>query len=411
MRAGPISPAVRLAPAHARCPPVIALRPAWLWTGTELVRAPTLVLEDDGTVSFDARGLPVEDLGGIVLPGLVNAHTHLELAGTPTPTGQGIVPWVGALRGGPPPSEGQARFGAAVAWTSGTALVGDITNTGLSRRALADGPVEGVVFDEVLGIDRVEVPDVPCLTPHAPHSTHPAIVRAAAARAAAANDSASWDGRGPAPARNAHPGNPETPSLPRWSLHCDEDPDERAFLLDHTGRWPAVMRALGRDLGAFPPTGRTPVAHLHDLGVLSERALLVHLTLTRGADLDTIAETGARAVLCVRSNQHITGALPDAPGLIARGVPIALGTDSLASCPDLDLLAEAAAARKAFPEVPSAVWARALTAGGAEALARGDHGRVVAGGRAPLLHVRLPDTSDPLATLLDGTRWQRQWVT
>ena len=70
-------------------------------------------------------------------------------------------------------------------------LVGDITNTGLSRRALLDGPVEGVVFDEVLGIDRVEVPDVPCLTPHAPHSTHPAIVRAAAARALAASTSGS----------------------------------------------------------------------------------------------------------------------------------------------------------------------------------------------------------------------------
>ncbi len=367
---------------------MIAFRPAWLWTGTELVRAPTLVVDDDGTVSFDARGLPVEEIGGIVLPGLVNAHTHLELAATPTPRGLGIVPWVGALRGGPPPSEGQARFGVALAWTSGTALVGDITNTGLSRRALADGPVEGVVFDEVLGIDRVEVPDVPCLTPHAPHSTHPAVVRAAAARAAAADA-----------------------ATPRWSVHCDEDPDERAFLHDHSGRWPGVMRALGRDLGAFPPTGRTPVAHLYDLGVLSERALLVHLTLTRARDLDTIAETGARAVLCVRSNQHITGALPDAVGLLARGVSLALGTDSLASCPDLDLLAEAAAARAAFPEVAPAAWVRALTAGGAEALARRDHGRVVVGGRAPLLHVRIRDTTDPLAVLLDGTRWHRQWLT
>ena len=376
---------------------MIAFRPAWLWTGDALVRAPTLVLDDDGTVGFDARGLPVEEIGGIVLPGLVNAHTHLELASMPTPRGLGIVPWVGALRGGPPPDEGQARLGAALAWTSGTALVGDITNTGLSRRAIADGPVEGVVFDEVLGIDRLEVPDVSCLTPHAPHSTHPGIVRAAAARALAASTSGSS-------------GSPGSPEVPRWSLHCDEDPDERAFLLDHSGRWPGVMRALGRDLGAFPPPGRTPVAYLHALGVLSERALLVHLTLTRGADLDTIAETGARAVLCVRSNQHITGGLPDAAGLIARGVPLALGTDSLASCPDLDLLAEAAAARAAFPDVPPAAWVRAMTLGGAEALAREDQGRVVSGGRAPLLHVRVADGADPLAALLDGTRWRRHWL-
>ncbi len=377
-------------------PEPVAFRPAWLWTGDELLRAPTVVLED-GRVRFEARGLPVVDLDGIVLPGLVNAHTHLELAATPTPRGQGIVPWVGALRNGPPPSDGTAVAGVAQSWAFGTALVGDVTNTGASRHVLADGPVEGVVFHEVLGIDVLTAPDVDGLSPHAPHSTHPALVNAAAARAA------------------RHPDG-------RFSVHCDEDPDERAFLLDHSGRWPAIMARLGRDLGAFPPTGLTPVAHLDALGALSPHALLVHLTLTRGEDLDTVATRGARVALCPRSNLHITGGLPDAAGLLARGVPVALGTDSLASSPDLDLLAEAASARASFPDVDPVHWLRAITSAGADALGRRDHGRIVEGHPAALLHVSVhgaggvPPATPPLpgdivAALFDGTRWRRRWLT
>jgi hypothetical protein len=81
-----------------------------------------------------------------------------------------------------------------------------------------------------------------------------------------------------------------------------------------------------------------------------------------------VAAAGATAVLCPRSNLHITGRLPPARGLLARGVPLALGTDSLASAPDLDLLAEAATLHKALPDVDPTVWLRALTAGGAALL-------------------------------------------
>jgi cytosine/adenosine deaminase-related metal-dependent hydrolase len=170
------------------------------------------------------------------------------------------------------------------------------------------------------------------------------------------------------------------------------------------------MRALGRDLGAFPPPGVSPVAHLDALGVLSPQALLVHLTLTRGEDLDRVARTGARAVLCPRSNLHITGRLPDAEGILARGIPLALGTDSLASCPDLDVLAEAACARERFPEVPPARWLEAITAGGAEVLGVAGMGIVEEGTAAPLLHVEIPETETPVERLLDGTRWRRSWV-
>jgi cytosine/adenosine deaminase-related metal-dependent hydrolase len=151
----------------------------------------------------------------------------------------------------------------------------------------------------------------------------------------------------------------------------------------------------------------SPAAYLHGLGVLDRRALLVHAVLTRDADLDLIA--GARVCLCVRSNLHITGRLPDVPGLLARGIPLAVGTDSLASSPDLDPLAEAVALRRAFPDVPIAVWMRALTEGGADALGL-PLGRIAEGLAPGLLLVDVPDGEDPLDTLLSGTPWPRRWL-
>ena len=76
-------------------------------------------------------------------------------------------------------------------------------------------------------------------------------------------------------------------------------------------------------------------------------------------------EAGATAVLCPRSNLHIGGRLPDVPALLADGVALALGTDSLASCPDLSVFGEVATLAARFPAVPALVWLEAATHGGA----------------------------------------------
>jgi cytosine/adenosine deaminase-related metal-dependent hydrolase len=380
-----------------------AYRPDWLWTGTELVRAPVVTVEADGRVGTAAGGVPLQELRGVLLPGLVNAHVHLDLPATDTPSGQGFLPWLRGLRGGAGPSAETAAANARAALAYGTAAVGDISNTGMAEPAARAAGLQGRFFREVLGIDLTEPPDVPLLTPHAPHSTHPAIVRAAAARAAA-------EGR-------------------TWSVHFDEDPEEAAFLREGGGAWPAVLRMLGRDLDAFPVPGLSPAAYLSALGVLDARALLVHAACTRGADLDLLAASGAHVCLCVRSNLHIGGRLPDVPGLLARGVPIALGTDSLASSPDLDPLAEAAACRRAFPDVPAETWLRAITAGAADALALEALGRIAPGAAPGLLLVEVPDPASApdgaggrcggaepprprsvVERLLDGTRWTRRWL-
>lgn len=351
-----------------------AWRPAWAWTPDGLVRAPEIAVDAGGRL-VPASGLPVEDRGGLLIPGMINAHTHLELGPVATTPRIGLFNWVMQMRAGGPPTAAQAGRGVYAAVKAGTAAIGEITNTGLSVAALTAAHMPARVFHEVFGID-LETPP-PGTTPHAPHTTHPNVIRAAATREA-------------------------------WSIHFDEDPEERAFLLDGTGVWPAYMRAVGRRMEAFAVPGLSPAAYLAGLGVLDRRALLVHATLTRDADLDLVA--GARICLCPRSNLHITGGLPDVPGILARGIPIAVGTDSLASTPDLDPLAEAVALRRAFPEVEPAIWLRALTEGGADALSL-PLGRLRVGEAPGLLLVELPETDDPLGLLFDGTPWRRRWLT
>jgi cytosine/adenosine deaminase-related metal-dependent hydrolase len=354
-----------------------AYRPAWAWTPEGLVRAPVIAVDERGFIC-DAAGLPVEDRPGLLVPGFVNAHTHLELPSVATARGVGFVAWVQQFRAGPPPSAAQAGRGVYAAIKAGTAAVGEITNNGFSMPAIAAARMPARVFSEVFGIDVEVPPAVPArLTPHAPHSTHPNIVRAAA-------------------------------SLPGpWSIHFDEDPEEAEWLRSGTGAWRPYLERSKRRFEAFQIPGLSPAAYLASLGVLDRRALLVHATCTRGTDLDTIA--AARVCLCVRSNLHITGRLPDVPGMLDRGIPLAIGTDSLASSPDLDPLAEAVALRRAFPGIALPVWLHALTEGGADALDL-PVGRLVAGTAPGLLLVDVPAGEDPVGALLDGTLWPRRWL-
>lgn len=265
------------------------------------------------------------------MAGNVNAHVHLEIAGPMTARGLGLPAWVAALRSGPPPSGETALTNALAVAATGTTAVVDIGNLGGGGKAMKAAGLAGLALHEVFGIDRPHGLDgVEDGTPHAPYSTHPGIVRAAG-----------FSGR-------------------RWSIHLDEDPNERDFLRDGSGLWPDILRRFGRDLSGWSPPGLTPVRWLDSLGVLGPKALLVHCTLTQPDDLALVAERGASICICPRSNLHITGRLPDVPAMFAHGVRVLVGTDSLASCPDLDVRNEVEVLRDAFPGVSEARWQRCL---------------------------------------------------
>ena len=369
---------------------VRAIRPRWYWDGSVAHASPVLGIAADGTLA-DPAGLPVEDVDGVLLPGLVNAHTHLEVAAVPRPEARGFLPWLAALKtaGGAYTGSDAERFlqpaveRARALRAAGTSVVGDISNTGLTAKLIRDAGMTGVCFHESIGIDVPSHPVLPDTipVPHAVYSTHPSWIAACARRFP--------------PGQNPLGQNPLGPAS--WSIHVDEDPFEEEFLRGE-GTWPGMLRAFGRNLDDFHFPHVSPIAYLNQLTRLSG-ALLVHCVQTRPEDLDRIAARNATICLCVRSNLWIGGRLPDVPGMIDRGIRLVVGTDSLASAPDLDILAELSALRTAFPALDAGVILGMGTSAG----------RAVYGVTEPAEHLLIHGPRD-LEQLLNGTVWPRRWL-
>ncbi len=131
--------------------------------------------------------------------------------------------------------------------------------------------------------------------------------------------------------------------------------------------------------------------------MLGPGSLLVHLTVADNASLALAAQRGATAVLCPRSNRHITGRLPPWDRIRAAGLRVALGSDSLASSPTLDVLGDVAELARAGAD--PAWLLEAATHGGARALALPHLGALAAGLRPRLIELgdAARGLSDPLA--------------
>jgi len=305
-----------------------------------------------------APGLPVTQHRGVALPGLVNAHTHLELSGLrgKTVPGQGFVPWLESMqaaRVGELEEEREAAIAAAIDALIGFGVVavGEVTN-GLAAVPALGRRLLGTVFHEVFGMDRAaglralgETPEIPgslryTRAPHALYSTHPDVVRAIA----------------------------ETASP--LCMHLSEHAPERAFLETGGGPFAEFLDRRGVPRASFPIPGQSPIAFADALGLLRPDAAMVHLSDARETELDLFAQRGAIAVLCPRSNLFIDTRYPPIHALLARGIPLALGTDSLASTTTLDPLADARALLDR-PSVPAATLIAAATSGGARALGHG----------------------------------------
>jgi len=347
-----------------------------------------------------AAEIRVERVSGLLMPGLINAHTHLELSGMrgKMPPGTGFVPWLEALqraRAEEMAEERDAAIDAAIEGMreAGVVGVGEVTNT-LAAWARLSRSFFGTIWHEVFALDRARgLEQVEKLglardaakpsnqrmrwvpTPHALYSTHPDVVRALLAAA----------GDGPI------------------TIHLAEHAAERAFVRDGSGPLAAfyAARGLAEVARAFPVAGTHPIAAARALGLLRKGAALVHLSDARPEELEGVAESGAIVVLCPRSNLTIETRLPPLIALRAAGVPIALGTDSLASAPSLDPLADARALFDRNPEVPAAELVSAATWGGARAIGWPSLGRLVVGTAPGVLHAQgLPADVDPSTWLL-----------
>jgi cytosine/adenosine deaminase-related metal-dependent hydrolase len=384
----------------------------WLFTGSD-ARGEAQVLAD-GAVALDgdhvvavgpraeveARHGAAERLDAVILPALVNAHTHLELSHLQDRItgGEGLVPWVGLLvaarthAADPGPALAEAILELEEA---GVAAVGEITNGLGTLSALRRAGLAGTVFHEVYGFT--------------PESIAASLERADAALAAAGDP-----GPGLAIRRSPHAVYSTEPgtvarllAAGRASIHLAEDPAERAFTAHGAGPFAALHATFGTPPTA--PFARSAVAAAAPH--LGPESLAVHCVDLDEEDVAALAASGATVVLCPRSNLHISeppGALPDLPRLLAAGIPLAVGTDSLASSPSLSPLAELAALARAFPGIPAArllpiAWnGAAVGAPSVGRLAPGTAPGVLA---APLFRDERGDAALEAAWRADPARW------
>jgi aminodeoxyfutalosine deaminase len=343
----------------------------------------------------------VHDLGtGVLLPGLVNAHCHLELShlrGRLDASG-GFVPWVRSLVGARAEETEEAvreRAGEAIDSLEGggTVAVGDVSNGLAHLDLLAASRLQAIVFYELLGWDPARADAVlegaesrlsaarrklregldVRLAAHAPHSVSPALFAGLVSRG------------GPA------------------ALHLAESPAETRFLATGNGDWAAFLVERGLGHVAFTPPRLNPVTYVDGLGVLHDRLVAAHCAQVDAADTKVLARRGVHVAVCPRSNRCLGVGIPPVPAMLEAGVRLCLGTDSLASVDSLDLLDDAAALHREFPSLEPSAIVHMATASGAEALGFPELGTITPGKRAAFAYADAGRAlTDPLAFLVSG---------
>ncbi len=338
---------------------------------------------------------PVRDYpGGLIIPGLVNAHTHLELTHFPAwkirkdldYAPRTYVDWVIQvikIKRGLEIQELEMSLleGIRISLEAGTTAIGDVLSDRRLLHVYSGSDFAGRLFLEALGQEPAACKalagkleetlrtfhgggTLPGLSPHAPHTLSPAFFRELKQLAA------------------AH-------SVPVMT-HLSESPEEAAFMHDSTGRIAETLYPFVRWEGYLPaPMRTTSTVYLDGMGILDPTTIAVHCVHITPADAEILKKRGVCAVICPRSNEKLAVGMAPFHLLKTAGIPLALGTDSLASNDSLSMWDEM---RFVLAETPDAFTPEELlrmaSLGGAEVLGLSDAiGSLEKGKRADFLVV------------------------
>ncbi len=355
---------------------------------------------------------PVQALGACALmPGLVNAHSHLELTGLRGfLEGLDFREWLRTLTIVRRDLLSDAdlldasRAGIAEALCHGITTLADCTDSAMPLTAMREMGVRGIGYVEVFGPDPSQRDEslarlqqrVSALrtldttlvrtgvSPHAPYTVSAPLFRATAEYARAE-------------------------SLP-MAVHVAESAAETAFVRDGAGPFAERLRERGIAVAA---QARSPIALLEETGVLAAQPLLIHVIRADDEDFARVAHHGATIVHCPISNAKLGHGVASLDRMLAHGIATGLGSDSVASNDRMHLLDEARmatllhAVRSGSPDSLTAHDALVLaTHGGARALGLGDEVGTLEAGKAadlvafPLHASAVQPVHDPAVALV-----------
>ncbi|WP_436786259.1 amidohydrolase family protein [Yinghuangia sp. YIM S10712] len=348
-------------------------------------------------------GARVRRWDGILTPGLVNAHTHLQYTDFAHLASSGLPfpEWLAAMnreRADYTEARWQesARRGVHLMLRSGTTAVADVVTDPCVLTPVDRSGIRGISYLEVISdtprwrrerrAKLLAVLETPLsrtlgVSPHTPYTVGTAAFVDAVAIARA---------RG----LRIHP-------------HLAESAHETEFVRDGTGPLAELNRVVGfaHELLATG-SGSTPTAYLDSIDALGADVHVAHGVHLDAADRAVLRKRGTAVALCVRSNKILDAGEPPVADYLAEGSPIALGTDSPASSPSLDLWEEAAAVRElALRQGYTATdldarLVEAATVGGAAAMGLSGAGTLAQGNRADFAVFAVPVDGDPYTALV-----------
>jgi len=283
----------------------------------------------------DPNELNIERYSGAIVPGFINTHCHLELSHmhNQIPEQTGLVEFVQSVIKSRQADEAQIQSAMAAAdqqmFDHGIVAVGDVSNQIISREIKQKSKIYYHTFIEAMGFnpERAEVimdyalqikaqflPLPATIVPHAPYSVSPKLF-SLINRAIEKNDFI--------------------------SIHNQETSEENDFFISKQGNFLKLYEFLGMDISFFQPTGKTSLQSWLP-AIHHSKVLLVHNTQTSQEDILFAKQNKLELYwcLCPQANLYIENMLPDVDLFIKEDVKITLGTDSLASNHQLNILSE-----------------------------------------------------------------------
>ena len=369
-------------------------QPEYLFTGTEILPGGKVLITDSNgkvislTDEIEA-GEEIIKLAGMLSPGFVNCHCHLELSHMKGMIAKhlgmtGFLRWVVQNRGFAKEliQEGIAD-GQSEMLRNGIVAVGDISNTTDTALVKSNHQLRYVNFIEALGFNDSKAAQTleHCLSvaktfteqtgfstsivPHAPYTISPKLFELI-----------------------------EQESIGKViSMHNQESMQENEFMFSGTGDFREIFEDLKMDLSGYRGRDTNSLQFAWKYLDSSLKTLLIHNVTTTQEDIDILSAEAKEKFywcLCVNANLYINNLLPPIELFRKNKLPIVLGTDSLASNDSLSILDEIKSISKAFPSIPQEELLTWATSYGAEALNIGnDYGTIEAGKTPGLIQITL----------------------